>query len=252
MELLDNAKLQGYFKKGEERNGKFFRRLEVEPTFDGLKVLDVGCGLGSLCLFVAERGPSHVVGIDIDKEGIDFANQYLQRNCSHLADRVEFRYCDINGLDECDFDVILSKDSFEHIMDLENQLHAMIAHLKPGGRMLIGFGPLYNSPFGDHRRTKSKVPWGHLMRSEKSIVKRINALRAGTDKNPIASIHDLGLNMLSFKEYRRIIESCGLEVRHFGVNVNERLGSKILTLFSKVPFLREYFTHNIYCVLRKP
>jgi hypothetical protein len=112
---------------------------------------------------------------------------------------------------------------------------------------LIGFGPLYNSPYGDHKRTKSIIPWGHLLRSERNIVKSINKQAAGAK---ITSIYDLGLNMLSLKEHKRILYGCGMEVEYFGVNVSNRPIAKVFALLAKIPFLGELCSYNIYCILR--
>jgi 2-polyprenyl-3-methyl-5-hydroxy-6-metoxy-1,4-benzoquinol methylase len=163
-----------YIKIEEQEIDNFFERLNTPQEFGGLKILDVGCGQGRLCFRVAEKGADKVVGIDINADVISFANKKLKEKFPHLCQSVEFDCIPINELGEYDFDMIIAKDSFEHIIGLEDCLNEMTKRLKQGGRILIGFGPLYNSPYGDHKRTKSIIPWGHLLRSEESIVKGIN------------------------------------------------------------------------------
>ena len=63
---------------------------------------------------------------------------------------------------DCFFDYIVAKNSFEHIIGLEKMLEEMKKRLKPGGNIYTGFGPLYNSPNGPHME-KIIIPWGHLI-----------------------------------------------------------------------------------------
>jgi hypothetical protein len=68
----------------------------------------------------------------------------------------------------------------------------------------------------------------------------------------ITSIYDLGLNKLSLSDYRKIFRDSGLKVISFKVNAGRNL---ILKLFSFIgfvfPFLKEYFAHNVYVILKK-
>ena len=63
-------------------------------------------------------------------------------------------------------------------------------YLKVGGRLYVGFGPLFNSPYGDHRRTRLILPWLHTLLPEPLIVKYLHLI----GKDHLRSIHDLGLN----------------------------------------------------------
>jgi len=192
-------------------------------------------------------GGGKVTGCDINADVIEFANNKLNTRFPHLKNKLSFECCDIKDLKQYDFDLILSKDAFEHIIPLKDVLNEIILRLKPDGKILIGFGPLYNSPYGDHRRTKSIIPWGHLIFSERTIVSRINK-RAN---NRIKSIYDLGLNKYSLRYFDELLHSCGLRVDFYRVNASNNPFSLAFTLVSKIPFLREYFSHNVYCILSK-
>jgi 2-polyprenyl-3-methyl-5-hydroxy-6-metoxy-1,4-benzoquinol methylase len=122
-----------YIKIEEQQIDNFFERLKIEQKFNGLRILDVGCGQGRLCFRVAEKGADRVVGIDINADVIDFANKKRQEKFPHLCQKVEFSCIPIREFGEDDFDVIIAKDSFEHILDLEDCLHDMIKHLKQSG-----------------------------------------------------------------------------------------------------------------------
>lgn len=259
---LDPADI-AYFKRGDRENPAFWWRLGGKPAFAGAHVLDVGCGLGALCADMAAGGAARVVGLDTETKLIEFARQYTAETFPQFKGVLEFYDQDLGKFDGGKFDVIVSKDSFEHIMDLAGMLGEMSVRLKPGGKIYAGFGPLYNSPFGHHGRVATflpwrKFPWAHLWEPEEKIVARLNRLRARGENiftysdAPITSIRDLGLSMYSLADYRRFIADSGLKTVRFGVNRSTSPLSKILSVFRHVPCLEEYCTHNIYCILEKP
>ena len=55
-----------YFKYGKIENKKFWKRLGSKPDFKNKKVLDFGCGHGSLTLDIAALGAQKVIGIDLE------------------------------------------------------------------------------------------------------------------------------------------------------------------------------------------
>jgi 2-polyprenyl-3-methyl-5-hydroxy-6-metoxy-1,4-benzoquinol methylase len=237
-----------YFKYRQQRRDPIFQKRFHSIDFSGLKVLEIGCGYGSLCIDAAARGASQVIGIDINHHYIDFANKVLELHYSQFAHSIRFCTTPLEQLQETGFDIILSNASFEHIFDLDDMLAQMKKRLKPGGRIYTGFGPLYNSPRGDHGWCKTKIPWGHLIFSENSILERLNKNR----KDPICSISDLGLNRLSFKQYIDIFAHSGLRIVDLRTNVHEnRVYSLLTNILCRIPFLKEYFTFNIYCILQK-
>jgi SAM-dependent methyltransferase len=259
---LDPADVD-YFNRGADENPEFWWRLVDRPQFSGKHVLDVGCGLGSLCVDMAAGGAARVVGLDTEAKLIAFARQHTAQAFPELQPVLEFYDEDLARFNQGKFDIIVSKDSFEHIMDLEGMIRAMACHLKPGGRIYSGFGPLYNSPFGHHGRVATRLPWrqfpwAHLWESEAKIVQRLNRLRARGEPvftysdAPLTSIRDLGLSMYSLADYRRFIYGSGLKVVRFEVNRSKHGLSRVLSVLRRVPFLEEYCTHNIYCVLEKP
>lgn len=237
-----------YFKRGEHENPKFWSRLGGRPPMEGCSVLDVGCGHGSLCMDMALADAKKIVGLDMDSHRIEFASENLRQNYPELASIVEFNNLDLKQYNtDLFFDYIISKDSFEHIIDLNEMLREMERRLKPGGKIYAGFGPLYNSPFGDHGRTRTLIPWGHLIVPETIIIRMFNK----RCENKISSIHDLGLNRMSLSDYRKVFFESGLSIVRFHVNQSNRIISSIFSLIRRIPFLEEYFSHNIYCILQR-
>jgi len=246
MMLLEKPDLE-YFEKGITENPKLWSRFGGEPSFEGLRVLDVGCGHGSLCVDIASKGAKKVIGVDINERLIKFANEIVFQRFPQLKNKIDFLCCDITDLREDEFNIIISKNSFEHIINLDKAFVAMKQKLKIEGMMYIGFGPLWNSPYGDHRRTKAIIPWGHLIFSESFLINRVNKHR----QNKVFSLYDLGLNKLSLSEYKELFYNSGLTVLYFRANMSNNPISKLFTLLSRISFLEEYFTHQLYCILKK-
>ena len=245
-----NAANLSYFKTRKAVDVKFWSALGGIPCFEGLTILDVGCGHGSLCVDMASRGAKKVIGIDTNEELIKFATQNVKANYPNLHSIIEFRYCDVNDLLNKElFEFIVCKATFEHILEPKRVLEGMKRRLKVKGKIFIGFGPLWNSPTGGHGRIHSciPIPFGHLIFPESYIVKRVNKRRS----EKISSIYELGLNKLSFADYKELFYNSGLFVSQFCVNQGESLMTKVFSLFRRIPFLSEYCTTNLYCVLEK-
>lgn len=240
-----------YFNRGFGEAEKFLNRFIPPLVIDGQTILDVGCGHGTLCVCLAKAGARKVVGVDTDTRRIEFARNNLSMNYPELMDKIEFMDIDLKDLNDSDiFDYVVSKDTFEHIIDLRSMMGEIKRVLKPGGSAYIGFGPLYRDFYGDHKRTKSIIPWGHLMRSEKSIVESLNRKNRRREGRKISSIYDLGLNKLSLAEYKAIFRESGMETLFFRLNNSKHPILRLFNLLAKIPFLTEYFSHNLYCILQ--
>ncbi|GAA2490212.1 cyclopropane-fatty-acyl-phospholipid synthase family protein [Streptomyces thermolineatus] len=106
----------------------------------GARLLDVGCGWGSLSLHAAEHHGARVVGVTLSREQRDFVRGRIEER--GLADRVEVRLQDYRELEEeaggC-FDAVATVEMGEHVGDAQYPAFAAILHrmLRPGGRLLV-------------------------------------------------------------------------------------------------------------------
>lgn len=107
-----------YFSRSEEECTKHLERLN-NPNFKNKRVLDLGCGQGVLCIMIANLGAKEVVGLDIDKHRIDFAIDNLKQNHPELVNKISFLHSEDQLDKEEPFDIIISKDTFEHIVPIE-------------------------------------------------------------------------------------------------------------------------------------
>lgn len=230
-------------------NLEWLRRMDLKIPLKGMKVLDLGCGHGALSIKLAELGAGQVVGLDLNQDRVEFSERNLASEFPQFRDRVHFVCQDAGDLtpDE-QFDLIVSKDTFEHVNDLPGLVEQLHRLLKPGGHLASGFSPLYYSPFGDHGRFFMGLPWAHAVLPE-SLLVRLRNLRS---ERKITSSADLNLNRLTPAEFRRIFD-CAAKWRKIEIAYNR--GSKRLlpffNLVRRLPLMEKFFTISIYAVAQK-
>ena len=79
---------------------------------EGQRVLDIGCGWGSLALYLAEHAGVSVKGVTLSKEQLRVARAEAEKR--GLGNRVQFDLQDYREVDET-FDRIVSVGMFEHV-----------------------------------------------------------------------------------------------------------------------------------------
>ena len=81
-------------------NTRFWERHGGIPCLEGCTVVDIGCGMGKLCVEIAQAGAAKVVGMDIEQKYITFAVESLKQNCPHLQDVLEFQCMHLKDYDQ--------------------------------------------------------------------------------------------------------------------------------------------------------
>ncbi|MBR6059462.1 MAG: class I SAM-dependent methyltransferase [Victivallales bacterium] len=237
--------LMRFFKNGEKENPRYFQRLG-NPDIKNSNILEIGCGTGSLAIYmVKELGAAHVLATDIENDNIAFAQANLAHNYPELIDKVEYRVQMINDLSPDEkFDCIVAKDMFEHVIDFKPLFMSICEHLKQGGRLISGFGPLYESPRGGHSLTV--LPFDHLL-PESFVLKRYNK-KHGTH---LKTVYEYGLNKLKLNDYLKVFKESGLRFDYLRMNQSEStLGKLLAATLLKLPFFRR-MTFNVYLIFTK-
>lgn len=112
----------------------FGRDLTAERPFEGLRLLDVGCGGGLLCEPLARMGFA-VTGLDAAEKNIAIASLHAER----MGLTIDYR-CDlVEKLAERgeQFDVVLTMEVVEHVDQVDLFLAACSHIVTPGG-LLFG------------------------------------------------------------------------------------------------------------------
>jgi cyclopropane-fatty-acyl-phospholipid synthase len=105
---------------------------------DGERILELGCGWGSLSLWMAEHYPnSRITGVSNSRTQKQFIDaRAKERGLANL----EIVTCDANVLDFADgrkFDRVVSVEMFEHMRNYETLLGRIAGWLAPGGTLFV-------------------------------------------------------------------------------------------------------------------
>ena len=114
---------------------RFQRDPRARRPFEGLRLLDIGCGGGLLAEPMTRLG-FQVTGVDASERNIGTAS-------AHAAEQglsIDYRASTAEALVETGepaFDVILNMEVIEHVADPGDYLRSCAQLLKPGGLMIV-------------------------------------------------------------------------------------------------------------------
>jgi SAM-dependent methyltransferase len=112
------------------------RRVEAGP---GTRILDIGCGTGTLALPLSRAG-SEVVAVDVSAAMIQSVAEAVEGQ--DLAARLDLRVGSAEALDlpADSLDAVVTNYALHHLRDPDKVrlVEASFRWLKPGGRLIIG------------------------------------------------------------------------------------------------------------------
>lgn len=119
----------------EQALARFGRDPAAAKPFEGLRLLDIGCGGGLLSEPMCRLGFA-VTGVDASERNIGVASLHAERN--GLA--IDYRVATAEHLletGEPPFDLVLNMEVIEHVADPAAYLADCTRLLKPGGLMIV-------------------------------------------------------------------------------------------------------------------
>jgi tellurite resistance protein TerC len=199
---------------------------DLRARIAGRTVLDFGCGDGHQAAALAALG-ARVTGLDTSAKALATAR----------ATYPELRFVEST---EDTFDVVVSQNAMEHFPQPEETLRRMLERLRPGGSLLLTFGPPWYAPYGAHMRFFCRVPWIQLLFSERAIM----AVRARFRRDGATRFEDVeqGLNRMSVARFERMLDGLAVTHRHYRC-------IRGLQFLARIPLLRELFVNQVTVVV---
>lgn len=117
-----------------------------QHKFEGMKILELCCGMGEFSFDIAQKTGAHTLAVDISPESIEICQKHLQE-CPN--DQLTFKVADVESLElpEAEFDLICMSGSLSYV-DLEQLLNNIKKWLKPKGTFVVvdtyGYSPIFN------------------------------------------------------------------------------------------------------------
>mmetsp|Transcript_39002 Transcript_39002/g.49250 ORF Transcript_39002/g.49250 Transcript_39002/m.49250 type:complete len:354 (-) Transcript_39002:167-1228(-) len=113
----------------------YCERAQLE---DGMKLMDLGCGWGSVSLYVAERYPNiQITSVSNSRD----QKIYIEDQCQKRGlKNITVMTSDINDFDPGHrdyYDRIISIEMFEHMKNYKELMHRVSTWLKPGGKLFV-------------------------------------------------------------------------------------------------------------------
>lgn len=186
------------------------------------KVLEIGCTNGFSSLEINKLVNCHVIGIDINQNSVNNANERIKENGLDI-NKVKFEYGDAENLrfDDNEFDLIICGNALSFISDKNKALHEIKRVLKPNGFI-------------------SLVPIWYKSEPDMNIVHKVN--------------QELGFNIVCTKEQDWMnFENLGLEL-YFKKNYqyikasSQELNHYIDTMIDNKMHLHEYSSEEIQVI----
>jgi SAM-dependent methyltransferase len=224
----------------------------------GLHVLEIGCGEGGVLKSFLKRG-CEVTGVDLSQSRLDVAAKLFEDEIK--AGKARFISGDIYNVGKTlksKYDLILLKDTIEHIFDQEKLMRFLKSILKEDGKVFLGFPP-WQMPFGGHQQVSEKkifnmLPYIHLLPNPvyKFILKTF-----GNKENFIKELLEIKETRLSIEYFEKIVKRAGYKidsVKFFLINPIYEMKFKLkpkeqFKIISGIPYLRNFVTTTCYYLL---
>ena len=237
----------------------------IIPTIDSvikvtseLTVAEIGCGeAGNLKPFL-DMG-CKTIGIDIAANKIDnakkfYANHPHRNNLTLLAKDINH----VNADEIEKVDLVIMRDTLEHIPNQAGLLLHITKFLKPGGKIFLGFPP-WRMPFGGHQQIcvsrLSKIPYIHLLPT--FLYARLLKL-FGETQSKINSLLEIKQTGISISRFKAMVAKthCKIEKEVFylinpNYEIKFNLKPRELPQAINIPHISDFMTTTCYYVIGK-
>lgn len=255
MALEQHSSLETRFRQQVENAAEYLVPFvaQAQPLTAESRVLEIGCGEGGVLRAFSAIG-CHVLGVDLSAYRIDKAKELMQPEiAASVADFVAQNVYDADFVAKYrgSFDLIVLKDTIEHIPEQEKFIPHIIQLLAPKGKLFFGFPPWW-MPFGGHQQIcRSKIaamlPYYHLlpMWAYKLLLKAF-----GESAQTLIDLEEIKDTGISTHRFERILRQSKLRIvrrTHFLINPIYRYkfgleAREQAAWITAIPYLRDFVT----------
>lgn len=126
----------GYVSTGGPETTQYLCSRLGNRLWPGVRVLDVGSGIGGAAFHLAKHYGANVTGIDLSPEMVGIAQERAQQ--SELQGRIRFLQADILESPSGEtFDIVWSRDALMHLPDKPRLFSRLFELTAPGGQLVI-------------------------------------------------------------------------------------------------------------------
>ena len=206
---------------------------KIGETLVGKRILEIGCADGERCFLMAKYEGTRVHGIDVleytlnqspdinvwNPEDVEFIKNKITATREKIArkfpesvsKKVTFETASAETyLTPEPYDIIISFDVLEHIIDLDSAFRQMSLNVKPGGIVSHEYNPFF-AINGGHSLCTLDFQYGHCLLSKKDFERYISEIRP--DEEDIAvNFYNKCLNRATQKDIDELIKKHGFEL----------------------------------------
>ncbi|MBC7384515.1 MAG: class I SAM-dependent methyltransferase [Bacteroidia bacterium] len=233
-----------------------------KPLKQGMRFMEVGSGYGGICKAFSEAG-CKVTGIELLDHVSVISKDLLKAEIrSGQVEIINKNVYDMDpGKNEDEkYDIILLKDTIEHIHGQDKFVKHIIHFLKDDGVVFFAFPPWF-MPFGGHQQSLDskvldKLPYFHILPTP--VYRGIMKLFGEIDGR-IKDVLEVKETQISINRFEKIVKAAGFKIsqREFYLinpSYKHKFGAtpkKQYAFIAVIPWLRDFFTTTCYYVLRK-
>ena len=188
----------------------FCRKLHMRQ---GMKVLEVGSGLGGSAFYIAETYDAEVLGLDVSAEMVALSNE---RKEEKGLSNVSFRHGDIqtSNLETGAFDLVWTRDCILYVLEKNVVWNNVYLTLKPGGQLFVADFCRGRGSLSDEFETYLEECQYHLLTLD-AYVRTLEA--AGFKQIHMEDITTAFIDGLR-QEKEQLVDSREVFLREFGEN----------------------------------
>lgn len=128
-----DARADYYDTEFEGKLSEKFYSLVIEnvTVFDGVRILDVGCGTGTILQRLSKQCHIYGAGIDVEEKML----KHARKKCPNMD--IRCCSCDQTPFEDASFDVLIACMAYHHFPNKEGFAKEAARLIKPGGKLYI-------------------------------------------------------------------------------------------------------------------